>query len=150
MDNEKPPAPEWKVQLAKEMTGNVPVRFQRRKMYSSGVDDLWAIDLMDFTQNFVSVNRHHRYALIVIDVFSRYVFGVPMKNKNAVTATEAFETILKESHVKPKMITCDHGSKFLNQNFKKMLEKKTISKFIAPFKMLSPLLLKESFGPYEK
>ena len=126
MDIEKPSPPKWKMQLAKEMTGNVPIRFQRRKMYSSGVDDLWALDLMDFTRNFVSVNRNHRYALIAIDVFSRYVFGVPMKNKNAFTTTQAFERILEESNTKPKLITCDHGSEFFNQSFKKMLEKNDI------------------------
>ena len=126
MDNEKSPPPEWKVQLANEMTGNVSIRFPRRKMYSSRVDDVWAIDLMDFTRNLVSVNRQHRYALIVIDVFSRYVFGVPMKNKNAVTATQAFETILEESHTKPRLITCDHGSEFFNRTFKKMLEQNDI------------------------
>lgn len=126
MDNEKSSPAKWKIQLAHEMTGNVPVRFQRRKMYASRANDLWSIDLMDFTQNWVSVNKNHRYALIVIDVFSRYVYGVPMKNKTAVTATKSFETILEDSHTKPKFITCDHGSEFFNRTFKKMLENNKI------------------------
>ena len=126
MDNEKPPPPEWKVKLAKEMTGNVPIRFPRRKMYSKRVNDVWAIDLMDFTQNLVSVNRQNRYALIVIDIFSRYVFGVPIKNKNALTVTRAFESILEESGTRPLLICSDHGAEFFNRTFKNMLEKNGI------------------------
>ena len=92
MDNEKSPPPKWRVQLAKEMTGNVPVHFQRRKVYASHVDDLWQIDLMDFTKNWVTVNQNHRYALIAIDVFSRYVFGVPIKRPALLKPQSAHKT----------------------------------------------------------
>ena len=55
----------------------------------------------------------------VIDIFSKYAWVVPLKDKKDVTITNAFQKVLKESDWKPKKIWVDKGSEFCNSSFKK-------------------------------
>ena len=53
-------------------------------------DEIWAADLVDM-QAFSFFNKGFKYILTVIDVFSKYAWAVPIKDKSAVTDTKAFE-----------------------------------------------------------
>ena len=57
--------------------------------------------------------------MCVIDIFSKYAWVVPLKDKKDVTITNAFQKVLKESDWKPKKIWVDKGSEFCNSSFKK-------------------------------
>ena len=62
------------------------------------------------------------YLLCVIDVFSKYAWVVPLKDKKGVSIFKAFEKILNESERKPNKIWVDKGSEFYNSSFKKWLQ----------------------------
>ena len=47
--------------------------------------------------------------LTVIDVFSKYAWAVPLKDKKGTTTTDAFKLIVKESERIPKHIWVDEG-----------------------------------------
>ena len=48
-------------------------------------------------------NKGFRFLLCVIDIFSKYAWVVPLKDKKGITITNAFQKILKESNRrKPK------------------------------------------------
>ena len=68
-------------------------------------------------------NKGFRFLLGVIDVFSKYAWVVPLKDKKGVTITNAFQKILKESNRKPNKIWVDEGIQFYNNFFKKCLKK---------------------------
>ena len=122
MDQDRQENPDqWKVDLANEMTRNVLNRFPRRKMFAKKANELWAIDLLDYSKKYITVNRKFRYALIVIDVFSRFAWSFPMKRKDAITSANAFKSILEQARVKPTLIVADKGSEFYNKNFKQVL-----------------------------
>ena len=70
-------------------------------MYSSVKGNIWAIDLAD-TQLISKHNKGIRYLLSVIDLFSKYAWVVPLKDKHSATITNAFQTILDSSKRKPK------------------------------------------------
>ena len=53
---------------------------KRRKVYSSFKDNIWDVDLADM-QLISKYNKGIRYLLCVIDLFSRYSWIVPLKNK---------------------------------------------------------------------
>ena len=53
-------------------------------------DEIWSADLVDM-QTFSSFNEGFKYILTVIDVFSKYAWAVPIKDKSAATVTKAFE-----------------------------------------------------------
>ena len=119
--------PEWKLELANEIVRQAPKRFPRRKFYSPGVDDVWAVDLLDCSKRYVNVNRGHRYALIALDIFSRYAYACPMKNKNAAATRDAFLHIFSTSKHQPKKINCDRGTEFYNSTVKKLLKERGIT-----------------------
>ena len=63
-----------------------------------------------------------RFLLCVIDIFSKYVWVVPLKDKKVITITNAFQKILDDSNRKPNKIWVDKGSEFYNNSFKKWLK----------------------------
>ena len=55
--------------------------------------------------------------LCVIDIFSKYAWVVPLKDKKCVSIINAFQIILDESGCKPNEIWVDKGRKFYNNSF---------------------------------
>ena len=69
-------------------------------------------------------NKGFRFSLCVIDIYSKYAYVIPLKNKKGITITNVFQKILKESNRKPNQIWVDKGSEFYNSSMKSWLEKK--------------------------
>ena len=63
-------------------------------------------------------NKGIRFLLCVIDIFSRYRWVIPLKDKG-ITLTNAVETILNES---PNIIWVDKCNKFYNRSMKSWLQ----------------------------
>ena len=76
-------------------------------------------------QQFSKWNKGYRYLLMVIDVFSKYGWIVPLKDKKGESVTEAFETIFKEGR-RPQYLWVDKGKEFYNKHLKDLLEKNGI------------------------
>ena len=60
--------------------------------------------------------------MCVVDIFSKYAWVVPLKDKKGASIVNAFQKILKESDRKPNKIWVDKGSEFYNSSFKKWLK----------------------------
>ena len=78
---------------------------------------LKCIDLADM-QLISKFNKGFGFLLRVIDIFTKYAWVVPLKDKKGITITNAFQKILKESNRKPNKIWVDKGSEFYNSSFK--------------------------------
>ena len=63
---------------------------------------------------------------MVLDVFSKYGWIVPLKDKKGETVTQAFKTIFKEGR-KPQYLWTDKGKEYYNKNMKELLEKNGIT-----------------------
>ena len=74
-------------------------------------------------------NKGFRFLLCVIDIFSKYVWVVPLKDKKSISIVNAFQKILKESDRKPNKIWVDKGSEFYNNSFKKWLKDNDIEMY---------------------
>ena len=74
-------------------------------------------------------NKGFRFLLCVIDIYSKYSWVVPLKDKECVSTVNAFQTILNKSHRKPKKIWVDKGSEFYNRSMKSWLEKNGIEMY---------------------
>ena len=90
-------------------------------MHSSFKDNIWGADLADM-QLMSKYNKGIRYLLCVIDLFSKYAFVVPLKDKEGTFIVNAFQSILNNSKRKPNKIWVDQGSEFWNTHFKKWLK----------------------------
>ena len=54
---------------------------------------------MQLTSNF---NKGFRFLLCVIDIFSKYAWIIPLKDKKGIAITNAFQKALKDLYRKPK------------------------------------------------
>ena len=107
-------------QLGEERLKPIIRKFKKRKVYSTFKDNIWGVDLADM-QLLSKYNKGIRFLLCVIDIFSKYAWVVPLKDKNGISIVKAFRSILKQSNRKPNKIWVDKGSEFYNAYFKKWL-----------------------------
>ena len=115
------------IQLADELHKPIIRKFKKRKVYSSFRDNIWGADLaaMQFLSKF---NKGFRF-LCVIDIYSKYAWVIPWKDKKGVSIVDAFQKNLKESNRRPNKIWVDKGSEFYNNSFKKWLKDNDIEMF---------------------
>ena len=57
-------------------------------------------------------NKGFRFLLCIIDIFSKYAWVVPLKDRKGITITNAFQKILKESNRKANKIWVNKGIEF--------------------------------------
>lgn len=105
----------------------VKKRFHRRRIITSGVNIQWGVDLASVA-NVAKHNDGVNYLLMVIDVFSKYLFVRALKSKRAVDILEAFDNILQNTS-SPQVIYSDKGGEFNNRLFKSYLQKRGIKYF---------------------
>ena len=98
-------------QFPNELHKPIIRKFKKRKVYSSFKDNIWGVDLADM-QLIRKYNKGMRYLLCAIDLFSKYAFVVPLKDKKGITIGNAFQSILDNSKRKPNKIWTDQGSEF--------------------------------------
>ena len=77
-------------------------------------DEVWGADLVEM-QEWEKVNKGFRYMLNIIDVFSKYAWSVPLKDKKGQTVTAALDTTVKTSNRTPKFLWVDQGKEFYNK-----------------------------------
>ena len=107
-------------QLAEELHNPIIRKFEKRKVYSTFKDNIWGADLADM-QLLSKYNKGIRFLLCVIDIFSKYAWVAPLKDKKCISINKAFQIILKQSNRKPNKIWVVKGSEFYNDYFKKWL-----------------------------
>ena len=76
-------------------------------------------------------NKGFRFVLCVIDIFSKCVWVISLKDKKDVTITNAFQKILHGFKRKLNKIWVDKRSKFYNNSFKKWLKDNNIEMYSA-------------------
>ena len=76
-------------------------------------------------------NKGIKYLLRAIDLFSKYAFVVPLKNKRGESIVEGFKKIVNESGRQPNKIWVDQGSEFYKKVFKNWLKDKGIEMYSA-------------------
>ena len=108
-------------QLAEELHKPIITKFEKRKVHAAFKDNIWGVDLADM-QLLSKYNKGIRFLLCVIDIFSKYAWVVPLKDKKGISIIKAFQIILKQSNRKPNKIWVDKGSKFYNAYFKNWLQ----------------------------
>ena len=67
-------------QLAEELHKPIITKFKRRKVYSALKDNIWSAELVDM-QLISKYNKGIRFLLCVIDIFCKYAWVIPLKEK---------------------------------------------------------------------
>ncbi|KAL4105173.1 hypothetical protein QTP88_020445 [Uroleucon formosanum] len=108
-----PPPPELvkyldKMILAKELHKPVRKKFPKRRIFTKGIDDLWAADLV-IMRNYSDENKE-------------------LKKKDGINVSEAFEKIIKQAisqnHQAPKLLHADKEKSSIIERFNRTLNSK--------------------------
>ena len=68
-------------------------------------------------------NKGFRFLLNVIDIYCKYAWVIPLKDKKGITITNAFQKTLNESKHKPNKIWVDKSSDYYKRSMKSGLVK---------------------------
>ena len=100
--------------------------YPTNKIVYNHIDEIWSIDLANFSDYKTSNNKRFRYIIVIFDNFSKYLWAIPLKNIDSQTITNEFSNILTTSKRKPPKIESDRGSEFYNSIFQNFLKSKSI------------------------
>ena len=102
-------------------------KYPTRKYIVHDLDEQWQADLCDVALIARHNNGNH-FILTVIDIFSRYAWARPLKNKSGEEVAKAFRSIFREGRI-PKRIQTDEGKEFENRKVKSLFAEHNIELF---------------------
>jgi hypothetical protein len=100
-------------------------KYRKRKYIVPGIDYLWQADLADMA-SLSQWNNGYKYILVVIDVFSKYVWAKPVKSKTAKEVLGAFNMMMSDER-KPKHFMTDKGKEFDNVHMRNYCQRNDIN-----------------------
>ena len=98
---------------------------KKRKVHSSFIDNIWGADLEDM-QLISKFDKVLRFLLCVIDIYNKYAWAVPSKDKKGITITNVFKIFLDESKRKPNKTWVDQSSEFYHRSMISFLQNNDI------------------------
>ena len=118
---------EW-LQEQDVYTLNKPIQktFPRSRVIVSGIDAQFDTDLMS-TAQYSKSNDNVNFLLVVIDIFSRFLWVYPLSSKFAKNVIEGFKYIFNQSKRLPRLIRSDRGSEFTSKETAHFFKSKNIN-----------------------
>jgi transposase InsO family protein len=108
-----------KADVVKELHRDARKHFERRQTIQHGIKDTFQIDLADL-QSLSKYNKNFKYILVIIDIFSKYAWAIPIKTKATENIVNALQCLFVSGHI-PKNIHSDMGREFYSATFKKLM-----------------------------
>lgn len=87
------------------------------------------MDLMDMTKESIGLNHNYRYLLILIDVYTRYLWVFPSKSKRGAKIANLLGSWLRNEKRAPEFISSDLGSEFRNPQVRNLFRAYNIKPF---------------------
>ncbi len=113
-----------------QLTRNKKRTFPRRHEYAFYFSEKWEADLADFGKLPKSLAQiDGRYALVIVDIFSKKIFSHALENKLGSSIVLALQNIfrdLKSPYTCPTVLETDSGGEFNNAQVKAFLKKSNI------------------------
>ena len=103
-------------------------KFERRRVIVFEIDDIWGADLVE-VQEWSQKNKGFRYMLNIIDIFSKFVWCIPLKDKTGQTVSDAFKQVVKETNRQPQKLWVDEGKEFYNKLMNDWLKENDIERY---------------------
>ena len=94
---------------------SVQHKFKRNRVIVSGIDNQWDGDLM-VLNSLAKYNNSYKYILLLIDIFSRYIWTVKMKTKTSEETINAMKQIFAKGR-KPEILRKEKGREFFSKPF---------------------------------
>ena len=107
-------------ELAEKLHKPTIRKFEKRKLHSAFIDDICGTDPADMQLS--KFKFRFRFLLCIIDIYSKYAWVFPLKDKKGTAITNAFQKLLDESNLKPIKILVEKGSEFYSRSVKTFLQ----------------------------
>ena len=78
--------------LAKEVFSPHITKFRRERVIPEYKDETWSADLID-KPSLTKYNNNYKFLIIVIDIFTKYAWAIPLKNKSGLSITNGFKIV---------------------------------------------------------
>ena len=98
-------------ELAEELHKPIIRKFEKRKVHSSFIHNIWSTELPDMPL-ISKFNKGIHFLLCVIDIFSKYAWVILLKDKKIIPITNAFQKVLDESSHNPNKVCVEKDSEF--------------------------------------
>lgn len=105
--------------IARELHAPARKNFPTRPVEVKGIFDLYQSDLIEMIP-FAPVNEGYKYILTIINCFSKYAYGVPLKDKSAGSIVKALKPILEKNPM--RFLQTDQGTEFFNASHKRLMK----------------------------
>ena len=80
------------IELSEELHKPIIRTFNKRKVHSSFIDNIWGADIGDM-QLLSKFNKEIRFLLCFIDIFSKYAWVIPLEDKNVLQLPMLFKKV---------------------------------------------------------
>lgn len=117
-----------KREIIDELHKPTRINYLRRKVIVKGLNETFQADLVEMIP-YEKMNKSYRYILVVIDIFSKFIWTEPIKRKSGQQVTAAFRKILRSSNRIPINLHTDMGTEFYNDDFKKLMKEMSINHY---------------------
>jgi hypothetical protein len=102
--------------------------FDRLHYLVDNIDDQWQTDLIDL-RSISYENKGYNFIVVIIDVFSKFAWTVPIKQKIPSEIIKAFRDTFNSSRRKPLNVMSDKGKEYTNLEFRNFLKSHDINYF---------------------
>jgi hypothetical protein len=111
-------------QYAKELHTQARKHFERRPVVCYYPNEIWGADLLDVS-NVQEDNDGIKFLLIIVDIYSRYAWALPLKSKKGKDVLHAFKLI----NTLPKFLWVDEGTEFFNKDVMTYFKENNVSMY---------------------
>jgi transposase InsO family protein len=115
-------------------------RFPRKPYTVTNIDDVWEMDLAEFS-SLSKYNDKCKYLLNIINLFSSFVWSVPLMDKTGKSIAAALTALLQNR--KPITIQSDKGAEFLNATVQRYFKRQGVDFHTTHNRVIKGLLLSD-------
>lgn len=112
--------------IATELHTQARRNFPRRAVTVKGLNDLYQADLVEMIP-YARLNKGFKYIMTIIDCFSKYAYGIPVKNKSGYHVAKALDTVLRK--VSMRHLQTDKGKEYYNSAVRAILNKHGVNHY---------------------
>ena len=109
-------------------TNQLLENLRKKKLHLPFIVNIWGADLAGM-QLISKFNEGSRFLLCVVDIYRKYGWIIPLKDKKGITITNAFQKTLVEFNRRFNKIWVDKGSEFYNRSMNSFLQDNNIEMY---------------------
>ena len=94
----------------------------------------WDSDTANMVK-YKSENNDYAYFLVFINIFTQFLYTVPLKSLRGEEMVLVFQSLIREIDEKPKILRTDQRSEYKNQSFNRLLNENKIKHLYTYFEI---------------